>query len=602
MLEKKWYYICNKNDVNGAYWMKKLQQFNIFAFTFDRLKNNNFNIEITPLQADLNEELIALADNECLRAIRRITDHPFDLLGDLKLQSFFDERKKITRQKNSDTNRKRIAEINNKIRELLFIPEVVSVTTPKKRDYSVIGKNGFFVNGVHYRRLMCSAAMARTNRALFCADSIYEKLDEVLRCGCKQIKLVPAKWNAYYSLMSSAAFQVSFPRVCVVPDYEIEMVKTIDWTVPNEHEDEIVRMDKALKFNIWDGMGLISPKMAEIWSEEIGYEGIAESFIIRAPFIKGLLATFDFHAFSEEIAKSKTIKDIYGNLYNCDDIDVILTESQFKLWNAYDSIEQHQDNMCKYGLSWGVTRIGAPEAKKTMRTNYQFIQVLNMTDEDIAELCKPTIEWLYGVSGGSYEKKLLYLLGKSIRHASSQKIWDNMQDPAIKALMLEPKLVGDEYLSNKILQSLRKKIKETYIGKLVVNGGFNFVYSDPYALAEYCFGMEPNGLLKEFEFYADFWSEKGIKEIIGMRSPLTWRAEVNKLTLKHSEEMNKWYKYIPNGVVYNIWGLDRETHSSMDFDGDIVATTDNSTFLKCRYGGVPVLYQSQKAEKDIIEK
>lgn len=582
--------------------MKKLQQFNIFAFSFNRLKNSNFNIEITPLQADLNEELISLADNECLRAIRRLTEHPFDLLGELKLQHLFDERKIYTKKKNSEFNRRKIAQINNSIRELLFIPEIISVTTPQKKDYKTIGVNGFVVNGKHYRRLMCSAAMARTNRALFCTDDIYDRLDEILRCGCKQIKLVPAKWNAYYSLMSSAAFQVSFPRVCVVPDYEIEMVKTIDWTVPNEHEDEIVRVDKALKFNIWDGMGLISPQMAEKWSEEIGYDGIAESFIIRAPFIKGLLATFDFHAFSEEVSHSKTIKDIYGNSYNCDDIDVILTESQFKLWNAYDSIESHQSYMKQYGLSWGVTRIGAPENKKTMRTNYQFVQVLNMEDKDIAELCKPTIDWLYGISGGDYVYKLLYLLGKSARESDAKRLWDTIQDNAIKALMLEPMLVGDSYLSNKILQSIRKKVKETYIGKLIVNGGFNFMYCDPFALAEYCFGIEPKGLLKEFEFYADFWSKKGTEEIIGMRSPLTWRAEVNKMPLKHSEEMQRWYKYIPNGVILNMWGNDRDIYSGADFDGDILATTDNSVFLRCRYGGVPVLYQSQKAEKDIIEK
>lgn len=582
--------------------MKKLQQFNILAFTFDRLKNSDFNINITPLQADLNEELISLADNECLRAIRRLTDHPFDTLGELKLESLFTERKKITKLRNSEENRRTIAEINNNIRDLLFIPDIVSVTTPQKKDYKVVGKNGFCVNGKHYRRLLCSAAMARTNRALFCTDNIYEPLDEILRCGCKQIKLVPAKWNAYYSLMSSAAFQVTFPRVCVVPDYEIEMVKTIDWTIPNEHEDEIVRTDKALKFNIWDGMGLISPKMAEVWSQEVGYDGIAESFIVRAPFIKGLLATFDFHLFSEEIAHSKTIKDIYGKEYNCDDIDIILTESQFKLWNAYDSIEQHQEYMQKYGLSWGVTRIGAPEEKKTMRTNYQFIQVLNMTDEDISELCKPTIDWLYGVSGDSYEKKLLYLLGKSIRHASSRKIWDNLQDSAIKALILEPKLVNDEYLSNKILQSLRKKIKETYIGKLIVNGGFNFLYFDPYALSEYAFGMKPQGLLDEFEFYADFWSRKNTEKIAALRSPMTWRAEVNKLNLLHNAEMQKWYKYIKNGVILNIWGNDRDIFSGADADGDVLATTDNPVFLRCRYGGVPVLYEHKKAEKDIVEK
>lgn len=582
--------------------MKKLQQFNIMAFTFDRLKNNNFNIKTTPLEADLNEELIALADNECLRAIRRITNHPYNEDGEQKLADLISERKFITKRTNSDENRKRIAEINNEIRNLLYIPEIVSITTPKKANYKTIGKNGFVLNGNHYRRLLCSAAMARTNRALFCTDYIYDKIDDVLRCGCKEIKLVPAKWNAYYSLMSSAAFRVSTPRVCVVKDLEIEMEKVVNWTTDSEHEDVVERMPKMLKFNIWDGMGLISPQMSKIWSEEVGYDGIAESFIVRAPFIKGLVATFDFHKFSEEIAHNKIIKDIYGIEHNSDDIDIVLTESQFKLWSAYESSEHHQKCMNERDLHWGVTRIGAPEEKKVMRTNYQFIQVLNLEDKDIEELCQPTLDWFNGISGEDYNYKILYMLGKLAKETDSETIWDRLQDTSIKALMLEPELLNDSYLSEKIVQSIKKKIKESYIGKIIVNGGFNFVYSDPYALAEYIYGLDPKGLLKEFEHYAAFWSIKNINNIIAMRSPLTWRAEVNKLNLRYTEEMQEWYKYINNGVIYNIWGLDREIHSSMDYDGDIVATTDNITFLRCRYGGEPVLYQSQKAQKEFIER
>lgn len=581
--------------------MKKLQQFNIFAFSFDRLKNNNFNLDITPLQADLNEELIALADNELLRAIRRLTNHPFNDSGDFKLEVLFEERKNITKKKNSEENRKRIASINNEIRELLFIGEIISVKTPKKANYRIIGKNGFVVNGKHYKRLMCSAAMARTNRALFCTDEIYPKIDEILKCGSKQTKIVPAKWNAYYSLMSSAAFQVSTPRVCVIPDCNKKMVKEVDWVTPNDHQDVVTRESKEFEFNLWDGMGLISPAMSEIWSSEIGYDGIAESFIVRAPFIKGLLATFDFHRFSKEIAHTDIIKDIYGKEYHCDDIDVILTESQFKLWKGYDSIEQHAESMIKYGLHWGVTRIGAPEEKKVMRTNYQFVQVLNLDDSSISELCQPTIDWFKGVSGDNYYYKLLYLLGRMARKYSAEELWTKIQDNSIKALMLEPSLLCDSYLSEKIFASIRKKMKESYIGKLLVNGSFNFLYFDPYALAEYAFGMEVKGLLNEFEFYADFWSQKGVTEIAGLRSPMTWRAEVNKLPLLYSDKMRDWYQYIKNGIILNVWGNDRDLFSGCDADGDTLATTDNSCFVNLRYGGFPVLYEHQSATKEVIE-
>lgn len=581
--------------------MKKLQQFNIFAFNFDRLKNNNFNLTLTPFEAERNEELIALADNECLRAIRRITNHRFNVSGEDRLEALFEERKQLTKQKNSVQNRRRIADINNEIRELLYIPDIISVTTPKKNNYKIIGKNGFFVNGKHYRRLMCSAAMARTNRALFCTDDIYSKLDEILMCGCKQTKIVPAKWNAYYSLTSSATFQVSTPRICVIPDLNIKMFKSVDWSTPSEHQDIITREDKELEFNLWDGMGLISPEFSRVWSEEIGYDGLAESFIVRAPFIKGLVATFDFHRFAKEIANTDIIKDIYGKTYHCDDIDIILTESQFKLWKGYNSIEEHRDSMIKYGIKWGVTKIGAPENKKTMRTNYQFVQVLNLDDDSIKDLCAPTISWFKNIFGGSYEYKILYLLGKIARCNSPNELWDRVQDTSIKALMLEPDLINDTYLTEKIINSVRKKIKQSYIGKLIVNGSFNFLYFDPYALAEYAFGIEVKGLLNEFEFYADFWSRKGCDEIAALRSPMTWRAEVNKLKLLHSEKMQDWYKYIPNGVILNVWGNDRDIFSGSDADGDQVATTDNKIFLTKCYGGVPVLYEHKAAVKEIID-
>lgn len=582
--------------------MKKLQQFNILAFTFERLKNNNFKIDITPFEAERNEELIALADNEMLRAIRRLTNHAFNDNGEEKLNELFLLRKKLTKQRNSEENRKKIKDINNEIRNLLFIPEIISITTQKKRNYPKIGRDGFWVNGKHYKRLMCSAAMARTNRALFCTDYIYDKLDEVLRCDCKPVKLIPAKWNAYYSLMSSAAFRVTAPRVVVVKDYEINMVKTVDWTIEDEHEDKIVQIDKELSFNIWDGMGLISPELAKVWSEELGYDGIAEAFIVRAPFIKGLLATFDFHKFSEEIAHAKIIKDIYGKEYNSDDIDVILTESQFKLWNAYDSIEDHEQAMKKYGLCWGVTRIGAPEQKNYMRTNYQFVQVLNLNDDDIKELCQPTIDWIKGVAGENYSYKLIYLLGKLARENNAEEIWTRTQDPAIKALMLEPELLKDSYLSNQIVKSLNKKIRQTYIGKLIVKGKFQFILTDPYGLAEYAFGLEPKGLLNEFEFYANNWSEHNVDYIAALRSPMTWRAEVNKLKLLYEEQMKYWYKYVPNCVILNMWGNDRDIFSGADMDGDTLALTDNKVYLRCRYGGVPVLYEHKKAVKDIIER
>ena len=42
--------------------MKKIQQFNIVALTYERLANNGFDLREGLLEAERNEELIALAE------------------------------------------------------------------------------------------------------------------------------------------------------------------------------------------------------------------------------------------------------------------------------------------------------------------------------------------------------------------------------------------------------------------------------------------------------------------------------------------------------------------------------------------------------------
>lgn len=582
--------------------MKKIEQFKIWAIAESRLRNAGFDVVVDYEEALRDGEIVAVADNELLRAVRRLTGHRYGEDGARELFAFIAERFRILKEGDCEKNRERLKEIARAIKDLTFVGDVVTVVSDTKRAYAKIGKSGFKLNGRKYVRLMCSAAMARTNRSLFCAEDIFEQLDEILRCGAKDVKIVPAKWNAYYSLPSSATFKVTEPKVCVVRDLEVKLPKVVDWADFGNDDYTIERKEVECDFNLWDGMGLISPELASLWSWDVGYEGLAESFIVRAPFVKGLVATFDFKRFAREVAKKDEIVDIYGDVHKVDDVDLILTESQFKLWSAYSSVQDYVENVRRFGFSWGVTRIGAPEDKKVMRTNYQFLQVLDMADDDIAEVCEDTLAWLKGVSGDDYGQKILYCLGKLIKKKEPKKIWNDLQDSAIKALMLEPQLVKEEYLTNIVTNSIKKKIKESYIGKLFVDGGFNFLYFDPYGLCEHIFGLEVKGLLKDGEAYANFWSERGESEIVAMRSPLTWRAEVALLKLRYSDKMQDWYQHIPNGVILNIWGNERDIFSGADADGDILATTNNKVFYKCRCGGVPVLYEHKKAEKCFIEK
>lgn len=308
--------------------MQKLQQFYIMKFESGRLEKEKYNIKINVRQAKKNGELVALGDNQVLRSIRKLKNKKvdFDYINEL-----FKERRRLVRRRDSIENKERIVQIDKDIDNLLFIPEYISVRIEKNTHYKTIIKKGLYINNKKYVRLLCGAGNARKNTVFFVQEEIYNELDKILCNGMNDIKIVPAKYNAYYGLSNSSTYKISEPSVCVIPDLEYDMIKKVDWITESIPKDIIEEKDKTLSFNAFDGMGIISPRMCAKWSEDLDLDYVPCCFIIRNYFVKGLVAEFDFHKFAKEVAKKDTIKDIYGVEYNIEDIDVILTKSQFKL-------------------------------------------------------------------------------------------------------------------------------------------------------------------------------------------------------------------------------------------------------------------------------
>lgn len=586
--------------------MQKLQQFYVLKFNSSRLHKDKYNINITIKAAKKNDEIIALGDNQVLRSIRKIKGKEIDF--DF-INSLFKERRKLTRRKDSLENKQKILQIDKDIDNLLFMPEYVSVVIEKHSHYKHLMKHKLIVNGKKYVRLLCGAGNARRNTVFFVQEDIYEELDKILCNGHKDLKITESKYNAYYALSNSATYNVREPRVCVVPDLEIKMTKPVDWIEEHEINDEIIEAEKELTFNLWDGMGICSPELAEKWAEDLDLDYIPCSFCIRNYFVKGMVCVFDFHRFSKEIANNNIIKDLYGNEVNIDNVDMIITESQFKLWKGYDSWEDYISCCKENDGRWGVTKFSPKEDKTSVFTNYQFLQVLNLdTKEKIEDLCKDTVDWLSNITSQNGNYSLLYLMGSLCDMPLNEMETDdfmnlfNSLEPMVRALILNRDLINDTYIKTKLSRYLNAKINESYIGKLLVNGNFQTMLSDPYALCEHIFGLEVKGLLNENQHYSQYWNYRNVDKIVGMRAPLTWCSEVNTLHLQNNEKVNDWYKYLYSGIVYNVWGSDCMLHADSDFDGDIVFTTDNKVMVDNVISGNPITYQKKPTEKKYIDK
>lgn len=578
--------------------MKKLQQFFIFKLSSSRLKASNYDIVLTPNQARKNGELVSIGDSQMLRSLRMIKGQ-----NDIEeeLNNLLSEKKKW---KTQEDKRGLISlyDIENKIDKILFTPEIVSLIIDNTKHYENIVKNGLFINNKKYVRLMCSAGQARRNNVLFIDLEYEQELKLILNNDRKDIEITPAKFNAYFALASSTALPVTTPYFCVVPDCIIKRTEKVEWVQEIDGQDDYIEeVEKELEFNLFDGQGLISPRMAKVWADDLEIDYIPSCFIIRSNFIKGMVATFDFMKFSDEVG-IHIIKDIYGNDVNIRDMDIVLTESQFKLWNAFDSLPDYLDKCKKNNLGWGVTRCSPKEENTHTTLNYQFLQVLKLDEKQIESLCAKTVEYFENILSNNYDYTLLYLLGDIVNREYDEKIFDKIHDNITKALILEPSLISDPYIQTHIQNSIRKKIKDSYIGNILVDGQYSFMVSDPYALVEYLFGLKPNGLLDRNEHYNKYWFDRGVDKIAGMRSPLTWRSEVDILNLKNNDKISEWYQYLDKCVIFNVHGLDMALLGGADVDGDIICLTNQKEIIEGSYGGLPVMYETRKAPKcKIIE-
>jgi hypothetical protein len=576
-----------------------------FTLKFDSsfLREMKFNVDLSFEDALLTNKIVALADNEILRLIRKETNREIDLE---EIENWYSERDKLKNQKNSIENRERIRELQRLIWDAMYIPEYITIVMETKADYSRLFKKGVVVNGKKYVRGSCSASQGRVSTVVFLEEQVCERVLERLDNGRdKSKKLVPSKYNAYLGTAGSATKVVSQPRVCIVPDcFKTKKVR-VNWVTETESEwldDEIEERDVDIDFNLFDGNGLISPSMAQRWAEELGLDYLPAQWCIRASFTKGMLSVFDFVEFCSEINnKNYNVKTLYGEIVDLREVDVILTESQFKLWDSYVSYQDYEDKCRVNGLNWGISLQTPKQDKNVLEMNYQFLQTLKLSNEDVKELCRTTVEHFEGISSENIYYTLMFLMGKDLteeniinRMISSDNYW-------LLALMLNHELINDSYIREKVYEKITARIKDSCMGRILVEGNFQVIVPDSFALMEHVCGLEVKGLLNEDEFYSQYWSNKNVLKVDAMRSPLTHISEHNIINIVQNEKLNKWFKYYYTGLIANCKDEHTLKFSGSDYDYDIIATTSNEIVINGVHKDQhPIVYEPPKAEKKEI--
>lgn len=556
--------------------------YQIFKLTSTQIVEAELNIKSYTKRQAINDGcLVSIGDNLVFHKIR-------NYYNDLRThQEIFNEIQDLRKtlkicKKEGKINEARIT--NQRITDLLFVRDIVNVEVIRKSEYKVLAKNGFYVNGIHYVRFLAGAGQIRRNTITFVNEELYPYLTESLMCGLnnKITEINLAKLGAYFALAFSSILWVRTPRVCVVEDFETIIPKqSVDFIYKdsnNESHIEERQMDIAL--NSADGQGLIDPEFTKLWTEDMGLDYTPSSFVIRSVFIKGNLVPFDFKEYARR-EKIRFIKDKWGMEYNIEDIDVILSESQFKMHKYYNSWQEYLYFFNKYNIKWGVARYNKKYDDENVLTNYQYLQCLNIVQEDIKELIQPTVDWLKKICSGEKLYSLLFLFGCKDEGATYNTLYSSAQANFTKAVAKNVDMLQDGYVKKKIYRAIVECINKAKIGKIWIKGNYQFAISDPVAQCRSALGLPPKGLIPSNCVYSNFWNERGVEGDIDIcRSPMIDAHEHNPCTLFKNEEADFWYQYIRSGIIFSIYDTSVVRMEDSDFDGDIVLTTNNPVFLR----------------------
>lgn len=578
--------------------MKLNEQRKIYKINSKFLKKHKWNLTL-PLETalkDYPEFVVSLNDSQLLRWIDELNgiEDANLQIADIKAQIQAVKKKAVT----TKTKRK-IKDLYKQLNALKFKKDYVCVVMDSVGDYDRCNK-GFKINGITYRRLMGTNGGIKNSTIIYINAALYDKIKKRIDNGRDLNKeLVPAKLEAYQALVASGSMPIPQPSGIIVVNDCITHFKdnVILISDEKEGEPELTHVDNYdIEHNNSDGFGLMLPSYsAKVNQYLTGVDAPISGMNTRYAFEKGMLFTFDFIEFAEQKAGTYIINDVWGTPRDVRDAEVILTASMLKLWDSYKSWEDYYEN-CKLNHYEFATPKITPHTLESVRTtNYQFLQSYDFTDEELKELCQPTIDEIKDILGMDYRKSILFLAGGSLNERNVK----NMPDDFIKALMINPVMINDPYVQTQIYKNIEKKIENAKKGTIKINGNYAMISGDAYALAESMFNMPVSGLLKAGEVYHKYWIDKGADEIACFRAPMTNHNNIRKMKLCNRPDAAYWFRYIDTALIYNAFDTSCEAMNGSDFDGDTNFCTNHPLLLAKTKNSKTIVCLQKKAEKKI---
>jgi hypothetical protein len=445
---------------------------------------------------------------------------------------------------------------------------------------------GFTYKGEKYVYFTSSAGQIRTKKTVFIKESVWKQYEKTIMCGLTIDSINqkggnnPNKHLAYMALTNSATDvwnEFDIDKTIVIDDFETDVYGTYD--LVDDVDYSIKRISDYVPVPHTDGAGMMLPCMGK-------------NRMVRLPWVKGLLGSFDYVKFIEENNCSPIIKDIYGKEHNVidEDIQIIFTKSQFKMYKYYDSWEQYKEYYKRYNCSAGYTNMEEDKIKDAT-INYQMLQTLtDITDDEINAIIEKSNSKLNNLCSSV----------SSMKSAFGITPYNDNMTYLQQAINLYPDLMNDEYIKITLREIKNSMVKRFKSGSLSVNGKYTFILPDLYAACEYWFmGVKnPKGLLDDGEVFC--WLFRKYNKLDCLRSPHLYRehaVRINTACNKDKERKEAIRKWFGTDAIYTSCHDLISKILQFDVDGDkslVVADEAIVPIAERNMNGIVPLYYNMK--------
>lgn len=422
-------------------------------------------------------------------------------------------------------------EINKVYEQVGTIPVVKN--RAELREY--LYKYGFICDGIKYVRYKRSSGSSRVGKCLFVNEQLYDRMTKWDRCGLtvkdgQEIDL--AAYEAYISLPMSSSIdtlEILPENILVIEDYE--SVFEDDVVAVEEENGVLVASEKTveIKNSIWDGQSLMDVSLFEKYQDK-------GMLLLRNRFFKSCCFNCNIQQWFKD-NNITSVEQLNGSTLakNIEDIKLITTPSSIK-YVKFGKISEWLQNI---DITFSIVKYEKEPHffdGRMVRTNYQLLNTLQMTYEEVEEFLKPSLDYIYKICADpdilryhiSYPYEEMEITPLNSKNEIIFKLL------GINNKFAKTKLYYD--FRNDLIRSLFDDLKD---GRVLVNGNYSTLFGNGMEMLKQTIGkFDGESELKGNDICSsrfDYW-----QTILGCRSP---HILAGNIALLHNVRNDNYLKY-----------------------------------------------------------